>query len=90
MPFGLAADTGSGVAGWCRALYHGELDQPVSFGGNLGTGEERESVQAAVQQGSKAQAGERIPARPGQLHGHCGKLSASLQESGIELGKGVS
>ena len=26
---GAAADAGSGTAGWCRTLNHGELDQPV-------------------------------------------------------------
>lgn len=31
-----------------------------------------------------------VPVRPGQLHGHCGKVSASFRESGIGLGKGVS
>ena len=38
----------------------------------------------------KAQGGGGISVRPGQLYGHCGKISASFRQSGIGLGKGVS
>ena len=72
------------------AHHHGELDQPVSLGGNFGIGGEWESLQTEVQRGLQAPSGGGVPVRSGQFHGHRGKVSFALRESGIGLGKGVS
>ena len=73
-----------------RAPHYGELDQPVSLGGNFGIGGEWESLQTEVQRGLQAPSGGGVPVRSGQFYGHRGKVSFALRESGVGLGKGVS
>ena len=78
------------ASGRSGAHHYGELDQPVSLGGNFGIGGEWESLQTEVQRGLQAPSGGGVPVRSGQFYGHRGKVSFALRESGIGLGKGVS